>query len=1565
MIHVMNFEGEIIDFISAKDVVLLEAKHVRNINERIETFEFTVVSERATHLQQRNRILIQDKNDRYREFIIQHMSQDIEGNAEVECVASYLEDLSKAKPMPPGKLDKKTTKEALREVLNDTGWEVSDDTEYGGVKTTDWDAYRTRYEVALQLCTTYKMMLDFYIEVGANRVSNRYVVLRKRAPLFKGKEITYGKDLSGLKRTVDFSEVNTALLCVGPEQEDKKRLEVVVKDDKAQEKFGLPNDYNWGIYEPTTDNDKMTKERLQSLGVTELNKRKREAISYEVTALDIQREQPHEVVNLGDSVRIKNRDFNPPLYVEAEVISEEFDMISKDVTYTFGQFKEFKESDLRDEFDKRLDAIRAKLNDGLTNVNTIVKETLEGQLQYFERKIIKSPTPPENPVNDMFWLDTSNPDVAVLRRYWNGKWIKASPEKAGDIGAISREQALYSELKNTFINLTIQHSRLLKEVSEVTESEYLTDSDIKKRINQKLDATITVFDAIKKNLDSMTEETATIGKLVDTQALFLEYRKKLQELYNEIENAKVSINERFRLLQSQYTDEKFNEAMNKVARSIGGRWDENQKQLIADIPRKEDLEALRQALILKQNEGLNSYNQRIEQLQKEFKNLENGMELAVKKTIKEINGSGNLYRYSSPMAFKEANYYQADVITTGDDKLINYRKRYKLNFGALNYYKWEVNTKYTFSFTIKTDTDGVVIDNLNDGYYNHSQNIPLPKDTWVRKSITFTPTYYLSDNGIALNLKNTSSGSWYSGWVGGSNDIENVWIKEFQLEKGEVDTGQKVNSDDEQAVYGNIYTKITENSTKIQAFEDKINLKANRDEITQSLNQQLEPLKNDIKQQASQIELLPDKLTETVSKKIYETTISGLVQRLEAEEAKRETLSNKINDTVSIQQYQAGIDEARTYTEEQVREAKQQSRQLSNTLINNAQRDTRNYVASQLKDVANNPEIQASIQKANSDAQEALKEYVRAQDELKAQEAQAYADGKISEEEQRAIQDAKEKFEQAKIHAENKADEAKRLSNQFSNSLAQNTQRDARSYTDGQIRNSNRERDQILTQYDTRISQNGQEIIQRITKNEFNATNRTLSNILSEIVQNITDGTTIRYDDNGVAQSLNVGPNGIRLNADKIDISANREINLLVQNMRDKVDKNDIINSINLSTEGVDINANRVGIKGGDSKRYIQIQNDEIRLGGVVTRSWRGRRTTDDIFTSLKDGYLRFRNNSTQGSLYMSHFGISTFDDGGQDGGSSGTIQWWDTAYSEGGQNGITINSYGGVVALTSDYNRIVLESYASSNIKSKQAPVYLYPNTEKVPGLNRFAFTLSNADSAYTSDGYIMFGSDENYDYGAGIRFSKQRNKGLVQVVDGNYATGGDTTIEAGLGKFNLVKRRDGNSYVSIQSYDLLAVGSDNAGDRVASNSIYRRTYSAPANLHVTSAGTIGRSTSAKKYKLSIENQYSDDNKQLEHSKNILDLNIRTWYDKSESEIMAKELSNETKLSHDTFKLHRYAGLIAEEVEELGLSEFVIYDDSGEVEGIAYDRLWVHLIPIIRDQQKRIEKLEAEKNGN
>lgn len=1099
------------------------------------------------------------------------------------------------------------------------------------------------------------MVLDFYIELSSNTVKGRYVVLKKKNSLFKGKEIEYGKDLVGLTRKIDMSEIKTALIAVGPENDKGKRLELVVTDDEAQSQFNLPMRYIWGIYEPQSDDQNMNETRLRSLAKTELNKRKSAVMSYEITSTDLEVTYPHEIISIGDTVRVKHRDFNPPLYVEAEVIAEEYNIISENSTYTFGQPKEFKESELREEFNKRLNLIHQKLNDNISNINTIVKDVVDGELEYFERKIHKSDTPPENPVNDTLWYDTSNPDVAVLRRYWNGRWIEATPNDVEKLGGITREKALFSELNNIFINLSIQHASLLSEATELLNSEYLVDNDLKADLQASLDAVIDVYNQIKNNLESMTPETATIGRLVDTKTLFLEYRKKLQDVYTDVEDVKIAISDRFKLLQSQYTDEKYKEALEIIATKFG----------------------------LTVNEDL------------------------------QLVGEPNVVKSAIEAARESTKEQLRDYVKTSD---------------------------------YKTDKDGIV-------------------------------------------------------------------------------------------------------------------------------------------------------------------------ERLDTAEAERTTLKGEIKDKVTLNEYRNGLEEQKQYTDDQ------------------------------LSDLSNNPEIKASIEQANQEAQEALKSYIDAQDDLKEKESQAYADGKISEEEQRAIQDAQAKLEEAKQNAELKA---------------RNAEKKANAYTDNKVKESTDAQRKTLTRYGSQIIQNGKEIKLRTTKEEFNASKRTLSRVLADITVNAMKGIYLRYDENGAITSHTIDKDGVKISGDKVDITANREFNVVANNINNKVGKNDIVNSLNLSNEGLDINVNRIGIKGGNNNRYVQIQNDSIELGGIVQRTWKGKRSTDDIFTRLKDGHLRFRNNTAGGSLYMSHFGISTYIDGeGEDGGSSGTIQWWDKTYSDSGMNGITINSYGGVVALTSDYNRIIIDSYASANIESREAPIYLSPNTKNKPGLNRFAFTLSNADSAYETDGYIMFGSDENYKYGAGLRFSKRSNKGLVQVVNGDYATGGDTTIESGMGKFNLVKRRDGNSYVSIQSYDLLAVGSDNAGDRVASNSIYKRTYSAPANLHITSAGTIGRATSAKKYKISIENQYINEDDQFSHSKEILKLPIRTWFDKYESEIMAKELESGKKLSDDTFKLSRHTGLIAEEVEELGFNEFVIYDDNGEIEGIAYDRLWVHLIPIIKNQQSKIEKLE------
>ena len=230
---------------------------------------------------------------------------------------------------------------------------------------------------------------------------------------------------------------------------------------------------------------------------------------------------------------------------------------------------------------------------------------------------------------------------------------------------------MYRDLNNSFINLTIQHSKLQNDVYDVLNSEYLVDDDLKANLNQALLDVDSVYQNIKTNLDSMDEDTATIGKLVDTQTLFTVYREKLQTLYKYVTDAKISIDKRLKLLQSQYTDEKFNDAMDKIAQSLpNGRWDSENQQLYADIPNKEELEQTKSLLKEYTDGNIKSLEDRlnnsIDSKVNVAKDQINANVSSIENKVNQIDTTKNLYRYSNNLNFKDASYYKASAIVEVD-----------------------------------------------------------------------------------------------------------------------------------------------------------------------------------------------------------------------------------------------------------------------------------------------------------------------------------------------------------------------------------------------------------------------------------------------------------------------------------------------------------------------------------------------------------------------------------------------------------------------------------------------------------------------------------------------------------------------------------------------------------------------------------------------------------------------------------------------------------------------------------------------------------------------------------
>lgn len=1356
-IHVLDFNSNIIDFISQSDGALINAEMSMNVEEKTETFDFTIENTRAEKLRERNRIIAQDNNGIFREFIIIHIADNFDGTTEIECNASYLEDLKTAKPIKPGKFEAHTTTQALLKTLADTGWEVSDDTEYGGNRTTSWTSHTNPFDLIYMLCTTYDMVPSFYIELGAHTVEHRYVSITKPKNLFKGKEITKGKDLTGMTRTIDLSEVKTALLAVGPEKEDGSRIETVVVDDEAQEIFGLPNRYIWDVYEPETEDENMTLKRLTTLAKTELNKRNQAAISYEVSSIDIHKYYNDVTVHLRDIVRVKDRDFRPPLYIEAEVIGIKYNWLADESEFTFGNVIEYEETKLREFFNRKLDEITKKLNDNISNVNTIVSDVVAGELEYYERKIFKGAEPPENPQNDTLWYDTSNPNVAVLRRYWDGEWITQTADDVEKIGGLRREQVMYRDLNNSFINLTIQHSKLQNDVYDVLNSEYLVDDDLKGNLNQALLDVDNVYQEIKTNLDSMDEDTATIGKLVDTQTLFAVYREKLQTLYKYVTDAKISIDKRLKLLQSQYTDEKFNETMQNVATGIGGTWNAETGQLLADIPSQQELEDALKAYINGQDEALKQLidgevNSKIIQTKDELSS--NISEVSAK--VDGIQVGGRNLVLKSDVPYSNSNYLIADYTLSKP---------------------MEVGKTYTVTVkgNVENSNGGLAI--LRDnGRYFITSNADKISDELYKVTFEANKDTFITDN---IRLYN------YPIDTRVRSNIE--WVK---LEEGNMPTDWTPAPEDTQKA-AQVYTDemlepITstqiQQSSDIKQLKDGFTLKADKKDITTLYDDSIAPLERQVNNNSSELKIQSDKIDSKVSNEQYTADVDDIISKLNSAESQRIQLSNQIADKVSLIEYKNGIDSVKS-TNRNYLQSYYSTTQNSTSGItkgpyyvelnayqrinfyfydrnnggNPSLKQNTDYI---LKVHESSPDIKIGIfykkgsyTIAGYTTDKVIRFNTGNREDILiiaiSQSNDQYI-GKISLYEGTKELDwspAPEDIELLGLTAEN----------------------NAKSYIDD-YKNENETKLKLMN---TEINQNGQAIQLKASQQDFNASRKTLSQVISEISAT-TKGINLSYDENGNIQSYTMGRNGIQLRGDKVDITVNKDFNVMASRVDDKVGKGEIINRLNLSPEGLDINVNNIGLRGGDSVDYIDIRNNSILSYGSFTRTWANETDTANLRLGIQGGTVKVQNRTTGYNLYLTEKGLSTMLAGAGDE-TAGTLEFHSTKYND-TSRGVRLHSTYGAVALESDYSRIILNANLTVNIESNYG-IYFRPYRDNRTGNNEFAMYVKQNDSGAYTDGVLKYGnvSSDTSQYGSGIRFSKSSINSTIYATnkDGDIGTG------------------------------------------------------------------------------------------------------------------------------------------------------------------------------------------------
>tara|TARA_R100000995_G_C3455220_1_gene110195 strand:+ start:166 stop:927 length:762 start_codon:yes stop_codon:yes gene_type:complete len=124
-----------------------------------------------------------------------------------------------------------------------------------------------------------------------------------------------------------------------------------------------------------------------------------------------------------------------------------------------------------------------------------------------------------------------------------------------------------------------------------------------------------------------------------------------------------------------------------------------------------------------------------------------------------------------------------------------------------------------------------------------------------------------------------------------------------------------------------------------------------------------------------------------------------------------------------------------------------------------------------------------------------------------------------------------------------------------------------------------------------------------------------------------------------------------------------------------------------------------------------------------------------------------------------------------------------------------------------------------------------------------------------------------------------------------------------------------------------------DDAG-RFRVPNVYSSTTGSGANVNVASDGRMERSTSSRKYK----NTINDATHGLD---DLLKLRSVTYKGNNDGDII-------------------FGGLIAEEVHDAGLTEFVQYDDDGEPDALAYGNMVSLCIKAIQQLSAKVKTLEA-----
>lgn len=209
----------------------------------------------------------------------------------------------------------------LETVLQDTEWNVGF-VDMSITNSIDVEIPTASvYSIIQNNLSRYNAEIRFRCELNNGRISKKFVDVFRERGRFTGKRFEFGKNIEGLTRSVDSSELFTALIGEGKNGLSFKDIELPDVPNKPmgadfvydQEAFSLYNHNGYhlmGVYKYDTESP----EELLRETYKKLQECKKPKITYDVNVSLLDYD-----VSVGDTVNIIDRFFNPPLFLKARV----------------------------------------------------------------------------------------------------------------------------------------------------------------------------------------------------------------------------------------------------------------------------------------------------------------------------------------------------------------------------------------------------------------------------------------------------------------------------------------------------------------------------------------------------------------------------------------------------------------------------------------------------------------------------------------------------------------------------------------------------------------------------------------------------------------------------------------------------------------------------------------------------------------------------------------------------------------------------------------------------------------------------------------------------------------------------------------------------------------------------------------------------------------------------------------------------------------------------------------------------------------------------------------------